>query len=222
MIKKHNVLGFCLTLALVMAGFSGAQAATIVIDDFQTGDQQQAPPPNTVDAPSAIGGKRTLLGSGEVTGFVSDGLLNVLNSTQPGGTFQAVWDGGGSLGGIDLTDGGTNAFFDVRVVLKAPDPLDVETLGVRVEDSNGVAGTVSLGWQDLSLGSNLIPFSSLSNGVDLTSVDLIGLDFSIAVEGNNISIGSVSAVVPVPAAAWLFGSGLLGLVGVARRCKARA
>ena len=32
--------------------------------------------------------------------------------------------------------------------------------------------------------------------------------------------GSIVAVVPVPAAAWLFGSGLLGLVGVARRKKA--
>jgi hypothetical protein len=34
-----------------------------------------------------------------------------------------------------------------------------------------------------------------------------------------ISVESVSAV-PVPAAAWLFGSGLLGLVGVARLKKA--
>ena len=31
--------------------------------------------------------------------------------------------------------------------------------------------------------------------------------------------GDVAAVVPVPAAVWLFGSGLLGLIGVARRKK---
>jgi len=30
---------------------------------------------------------------------------------------------------------------------------------------------------------------------------------------------TVTSVVPIPAAAWLFGSGLLGLIGIARRKK---
>jgi hypothetical protein len=33
-------------------------------------------------------------------------------------------------------------------------------------------------------------------------------------------IDNVHAAVPVPAAVWLFGSGLLGMIGVARRKKA--
>ena len=37
--------------------------------------------------------------------------------------------------------------------------------------------------------------------------------------GNSMHVTSVSTV-PVPAAVWLFGSGLLGLVGIARRKKA--
>lgn len=56
------------------------------------------------------------------------------------------------------------------------------------------------------------------------------IDFFIFGEGNqslddeswamdNLRVG-VTTVVPVPAAAWLFGSGLLGLVGIARRRKA--
>ena len=41
-------------------------------------------------------------------------------------------------------------------------------------------------------------------------------DFSI----DNVSIKADVSAVPVPAAVWLFGSGLVGLVGVARRKKA--
>ena len=39
---------------------------------------------------------------------------------------------------------------------------------------------------------------------------------------DNVSISADVNAVPVPAAVWLFGSGLLGLVGVARRKKAQA
>ena len=38
--------------------------------------------------------------------------------------------------------------------------------------------------------------------------------------GNNITSAKFATVVPVPAAVWLFGSGLLGLVGIARRKRA--
>ena len=38
--------------------------------------------------------------------------------------------------------------------------------------------------------------------------------------GSNIAVTTEFSTVPVPAAIWLFGSGLLGLVGVARRKKA--
>ena len=54
------------------------------------------------------------------------------------------------------------------------------------------------------------PMESLINGLNSTSA---------ALPAELISFGTVSAV-PIPAAAWLFGSGLLGLVGIARRKKA--
>lgn len=39
-------------------------------------------------------------------------------------------------------------------------------------------------------------------------------------DGNNINIGEIAvSAIPIPAAAWLFGSGLLGLIGIARRKK---
>ncbi len=56
-----------------------------------------------------------------------------------------------------------------------------------------------------------------SNGDGVPGIPMTGGPF----QGFNASFGgtAVVAAVPVPAAVWLFGSGLLGLVGVARRKK---
>jgi hypothetical protein len=39
----------------------------------------------------------------------------------------------------------------------------------------------------------------------------------VVYKGGTLDLSAAASPVPVPAAAWLFGSGLLGLVGVARR-----
>ena len=65
-------------------------------------------------------------------------------------------------------------------------------------------------WNYLASGSIQIPLpAEIGSGADIK--------FKIT----NISAGKVDvAVVPLPAAVWLFGSGLLGLIGIARRKKA--
>ena len=61
------------------------------------------------------------------------------------------------------------------------------------------------------------PMAATGNSAGVVSGDFVGIKayFDIG-SGNSMHVTSVSAV-PVPAAVWLFGSGLIGLAGFARR-----
>ena len=72
--------------------------------------------------------------------------------------------------------------------------------------------------------AGLLPFVSASglspNSFNGTIMSLWGANFDVdgnATLGLDLRLELAPSVVPVPAAAWLFGSGLLGLVAVARR-----
>jgi hypothetical protein len=213
-------LAILIGLALAVASVSDAQAIPIVIDTFEDGPEQQAPPDSRLDGLSALGGSRLLTQvEGEATIIVAEGFLQAINGdapggVDPGGIVQAVWDGGGTLGGFDLTDGGSNAFFEIVLLANVVAPT--ETLSVIVEDSS-TSGRFDIAWTDLVLGSNFIPFSSLTNGVDLTSIDIIRLENTIVAAPRAIAIDSFSAVpVPEPSTALLVGSALC-VLGMARR-----
>ncbi len=64
---------------------------------------------------------------------------------------------------------------------------------------------------------NFAPLAATGNSLGLTEGPFVGIlgYFDIG-SGNSLTLTSVSAV-PVPAAVWLFGSGLLAFAGVARR-----
>ena len=76
----------------------------------------------------------------------------------------------------------------------------LQLLPTDMQGATPLAGTAE------SIGFIDGPFPSIQGMLDIGS-------------GNSLHVTSVSAV-PVPAAVWLFGSGLLGLIGVARRKKA--
>jgi hypothetical protein len=205
--------------ALAAACLSDAHADIIVIDPFD-GPEQQAPPDSDVEAPSAIGGRRFMTSTGELTGIVSEseGHLDVFNFSELGGTLTVEWNGGGTLGGVDLTDGGSNEFIDIVTELVTLGAL-TETLMFSVMDSVGGESSVEIPWIELSaFSSNLIPFTSLEGDADLTSIDVISLATTIVVSDRQIQIDSISAV-PIPAPATLplvvVGGCLLG----SRRCR---
>jgi hypothetical protein len=148
-----------------------------------------------------------------------------------GGTTKAEWNGDGGLGGIDLTAGGDR--FQLGGVKLFGVATFAETLTVRVTDTFGGVSAFTETYDDICqlssdcnvdetfVGTYEIPFSSLSSGANLTSVDIIALEFftTPVVSEADFEVGSFQVVsaIPVPAAVWLFGSGLLGLVGIARR-----
>lgn len=79
--------------------------------------------------------------------------------------------------------------------------------------SDGVFATANSGsW---SAGANSIDFSIDLAGTSLLNGNEIALHWGFTCQ-NDVIEGSVSTV-PVPAAAWLFASGLLGVVAVGRR-----
>lgn len=88
------------------------------------------------------------------------------------------------------------------------------------DDTNGDV-TYSGMFRDPLIGFTSFAFSGTNFTVDLTTISESGFNGSFnsnnfTVDTLNVSIDGVSPV-PVPAAVWLFGSGLLGLAGIARR-----
>jgi len=88
--------------------------------------------------------------------------------------------------------------------------LTVSGFGNSPEDAFGNNGYDSQFWSDEFFGLGT-PFDSFEGG------SFASFDYNLSLNGT-----VATSAVPVPAAAWLFGSGLLGLVGVARRSRRNA
>jgi len=92
-----------------------------------------------------------------------------------------------------------------------PLPVATTTLntdGVLITDDDGVGGS------PMDNG----PFQGFSTNFDMTSITLTD---TCAFDSGSYAVTSCTPPppIPVPAAVWLFGSGLIGLAGMARRCE---
>jgi hypothetical protein len=143
---------------------------------------------------------------------------------------------------MDFTDdatlgGGTDIFYDASVLSfqsfdfstttlaldptfsRVPDVLTNELEGMAFGSFAGLTGPGIVG----TLTFQAIATGDITLSMAETDNPLGGGSFTSATTflPQVVSFGTADvAVVPVPAAVWLFGSGLLGLVGVARKHKA--
>ena len=85
-----------------------------------------------------------------------------------------------------------------------------------------IAGTIDFAWS-VNSGIRVVNVWDINADGSLTAVSAPGMEngpFGGFNAAFNLSAPGLVSEVPVPAAVWLFGSGLIGLAGIARRRKA--
>lgn len=119
-------------------------------------------------------------------------------------TVDFDWKGTNGIGGV----------IDIRVF------SELSAGGISKEDilAGGTGAGLTADWTSFGLTS-LTAGTDVSGGLTVQFTAICGADagcFSnLAID--NVTVTADVSAVPVPAAVWLFGSGLLGLIGVARR-----
>lgn len=228
--------------AALLASALSANAATIVIDRFDTEQYVEAvsrtgfASSSEIYAPNdaEVGGYRYMTvtnNTGRSNGtslHAGEGYLDFSNGSRTSGTGTVVWDGMGStgIGGLDLTDSGTNDALILDVI--SADASLILTFTVR-DTFGAIASLTQSAAETLDEPLSLaFLFSDFSGSVDFTSLDSISLTLSGTAAALDATIdlfyaGSTQpvAAVPVPAAGLLLAGGIAAL-GVAKRRKRQA
>ena len=133
------------------------------------------------------------------------GTLALFDDSDFGGTALIIGQQGGQVVFTDNNDGSRIAeFFDVS-----------NTSGGSITLSNNANFTLGMDW---GLGYFGDSNSTLISSPDTYLIVFDGYDAQEnRISGNTLAVDL--APIPVPAAVWLFGTGLIGLVAVARRKK---
>ena len=209
--KKQALTMSAATLALTFSASS--MAALVPNGDFESGGDSWGVEP--------AGGASF---SFEATGGNGGGYLKMDNTTAAwGGVAISTDDPAGSLiGDFGVTAGGSHTYlFDMKTISGSGAGAGIKIeywneAGFLSTSGDNFFGTTS-DWQSYSFTQ------TADAGATRLKIVLLGINADSVLGFDNVCVDDCSAPqVPVPAAVWLFGSGLLGLVGVARRKKALA
>ena len=198
------------------------------------GDQVNTTPMNVAGGQFSYGDG----GEGFTPNVAVDYFAGAATPTNPG---VSLWvDGYGDLTNVMI---GNNGSLSLNVEMTADAGFDVQLYGFdlagwpnsdyTINAVNVLSGTNSLFSQANVLvegDANGLQHTSFDFAAPLTAAQLlIEIDYSNLAPGSHDNIGidnirfgqNPPAVIPIPAAMWLFGSGLLGLASMAR-CKKAA
>jgi hypothetical protein len=133
------------------------------------------------------------------------GTLALFDDSDFGGTALVIGEAGGQVVFTDNNDGSWNAeFFDIS-----------NTSGGSITLSGNANFTLGMDWGMGYYGDSNATLTSSPDTYLIVFDGLRGPEDHIT--GNTLAVDL--APIPVPAAVWLFGTGLIGLVAVARRKK---
>lgn len=206
-LKKQAIIMGAASLALTMSASSLAAFNLVANGDFEAGGASWGIEP--------AGGASF---SFEATGGNADGYLRMDNTT-------AVWGGvaistdepfGAALGDLGVVAGGTYDFqYDMKAFagLGAAGGIKLESWSEtgHISDSGDISQAATSDWATYSASY------TIDAAATRLKIVLLGIDNSSVYGFDNVGIEGGTSPVPVPAAAWLFGSALAGLVAVRRR-----
>lgn len=119
--------------------------------------------------------------------------------------------------------------YDPIITFNFASVVSIGSLTLWADDANGAFGVTQPTQVSMTMGGSTVvrnipdQAGALPFGIDFNNLNLSGDSLTLTVEHGGqwtmISEVQFASPVPVPAAAWLFASGLIGLVGVARRRK---
>jgi len=227
---NKKIIGSAIALALTAGVSSNANAALAAdaILDFSDGNvfcviggtAPDACTHNVTNVNGSFFGMDTsgdgIIQNGEKVALTSAGTGITLGTAQGIGAIDQTWSFGGNPGNHHTVQG---LALDSAVGNTASLDMTGWTVFWNGGDIDMGAGTTA--------GGNLDHFATITCGVDCAVGDSFTLDYAANVPSGpflgffyTLRLEGTVAAVPVPAAVWLFGSGLIGLAGVARRRKA--
>jgi hypothetical protein len=195
---------------------------------------------STFLAANPLSGDAWALEGGTYSGTTSTSSPNKANSQNPGKAFGVFTSGNvpANIAGIQLTNfqsflGGIQG--DVTAPVDGLGLFPLQSCGALCDTTTGVSYSTTGGTPASSkygifanalddrataIGSPIALYGLTGNGTTGQVQSYVLGTVTLNADGSLSIVGNGSSPVPLPAAVWLFGSGLMGLVGVSRRRKA--